>query len=43
MLFLVQSVKEKESVQDLGPWLMVFENLLDYTALVDLYQGVFQR
>ena len=42
MLSLVQSVKEKGSVQDHGPWLMVFENSLDYTVLVDQYQGMWE-
>ena len=40
MLSLVQSVKEKGSAQDHGPWLMVFENSLDYTVLVGQYQGM---
>ena len=40
MLSLVQSVKEKGSVQDHGPWLMVFENSRDYTVLVGQYQGM---
>ena len=42
MLSLVQSVKEKGSVQDHGPWLMVFENSLDYTVLVGQYQGMWK-
>ena len=42
MLSLVQSVKEKGSVQDHGPWLMVFENSRDYTVLVDQYQGMWE-
>ena len=40
MLSLVQSVKEKGSALDHGPWLMVFENSLDYTVLVGQYQGM---
>lgn len=42
MLSLVQSVKEKGSVQDHGPWLMVFENSLDYIVLVGQYQGMWE-
>jgi len=29
-------------VQDHGPWLMVFENSLDYTVLVGQYQGMWE-
>lgn len=42
MQSLVQSVKEKGSVQGHGPWLMVFENSLDYTVLVGQYQGMWE-
>lgn len=42
MQSLVQSVKEKGSVQGHGPWLMVFENSLDYTVLVGQYQGMWK-